>query len=105
VRQIAQVVFLHRFSKDENADSLCKTACGTPECVAPEILSGELYNGKSSDIWSLGVLFFAMLTGIASTSILFLSWSDYLLCSISFTAAGRPPPLPPLYPCQEFNVF
>lgn len=51
------------FSKDENADSLCKTACGTPECVAPEILSGELYNGKSSDIWSLGVLFFAMLTG------------------------------------------
>ena len=53
-----------RFSKDEHADSLCKTACGTPESVAPEILSGELYDGKSSDIWSMGVLFFAMLTGI-----------------------------------------
>ena len=52
-----------RFSKDELADSVCKTACGTPESVAPEILSGEMYDGKSSDIWSMGVLFFAMLTG------------------------------------------
>ena len=57
------------FSKDENADSLCKTACGTPESVAPEILSGELYDGKSSDIWSMGVLFFAMLTGEATPKI------------------------------------
>lgn len=59
---------MDRFSKDENADSICKTACGTPECVAPEVLTGELYDGKSSDIWSMGVLFFAMLTGELSFS-------------------------------------
>ena len=53
-----------RFSKDELVDSKCKTACGTPECVAPEVLTGGIYEGKHSDIWSLGVLFYAMLTGI-----------------------------------------
>ena len=52
-----------RFSKDEYVDSICKTACGTPECVAPEVLTGGLYDGKFSDIWSSGVLLYAMLTG------------------------------------------
>lgn len=66
-------VLLCSFSKDEIADSDCKTACGTPESVAPEILAGKLYyDGKASDIWSLGVLFFTILTGMA--------------CQISFTA-------------------
>jgi serine/threonine protein kinase len=42
---------------------LASTSCGTPCYVSPEILSGRSYDAKKSDIWSLGVVLFAMLTG------------------------------------------
>ena len=33
----------------------CRTACGTPGYVAPEIIGGQKY-GASCDVWSLGVI-------------------------------------------------
>ncbi len=39
-----------------------KTMCGTPVCMAPEIISGCLYNYKV-DVWSLGTVLFHLLTG------------------------------------------
>mmetsp|Transcript_3109 Transcript_3109/g.4767 ORF Transcript_3109/g.4767 Transcript_3109/m.4767 type:complete len:313 (-) Transcript_3109:188-1126(-) len=37
-------------------------ACGTPHYIPPEIIVGREYT-KSSDVWSLGVLAFTLLTG------------------------------------------
>lgn len=39
------------------------TLCGTPEYLAPEILTSKAH-GKGVDWWTLGVLIFEMLTGI-----------------------------------------
>jgi serine/threonine-protein kinase ULK/ATG1 len=47
---------------DEN--DLAKTQCGTPLYMAPEILRGEFY-GSKVDVWSLGTIFFEMLTGFS----------------------------------------
>ena len=44
-------------------DGLAITPCGSPCYASPECLSGKAYDGKKSDCWSLGVIFFAMLTG------------------------------------------
>ena len=40
-----------------------QTACGTPSYAPPEMLEGLQYNGETSDIWSCGIILYAMLCG------------------------------------------
>ena len=42
---------------------LLKTACGSPCYAAPEMVRGEEYYGPHVDIWSTGVILFAMICG------------------------------------------
>ena len=44
-------------------NELLSTACGSPCYAAPEMLSGEKYNGINIDIWSSGIVLYAMLCG------------------------------------------
>lgn len=42
---------------------LLKTACGSPCYAAPEMIAGKKYAGSGVDIWSCGVIMFALICG------------------------------------------
>jgi serine/threonine protein kinase len=50
-------------SRFVRADGLVDTPCGSPCYVSPECISGRPYDGRKSDLWSVGVITYALLTG------------------------------------------
>ena len=50
-------------SNTYESGQLLKTACGSPCYAAPEMIAGNAYKGMNVDIWSCGVILFAMICG------------------------------------------
>ena len=54
---------LSALPQQARADGMLRTACGTPNYVAPEIIRGRGYDGSKADVWSCGVILFVLLAG------------------------------------------
>lgn len=63
-------------SNTHDGGKLLQTACGSPCYAAPEMIAGAHYCGPKADIWSMGVILFALISGYlpfedSNTSVLY----------------------------------
>ena len=68
-----------------------KTACGSPCYAAPEMIAGKQYIGPKADVWSMGVILFALVCGYlpfedSNTSVLYkkILAGDYKVSNIFY---------------------
>ena len=51
------------FANTYKVNGLLDTYCGSPFYASPEMIIGKKYEGPEVDVWSLGVILFALLCG------------------------------------------
>lgn len=52
----------HHHSQQQGG-RLLSTACGSPCYACPEMIRGQDYHGPGADVWSMGVILYAMVCG------------------------------------------
>lgn len=67
------------------------TLCGTPDYIAPEVVSTKAYN-KSVDWWSLGILIYEMLTGYTPfyDQTPMKTYENILVCNVRYPSYLNP---------------
>ncbi|VDO95067.1 unnamed protein product, partial [Soboliphyme baturini] len=48
---------------EKGVNGMLETCCGSPAYAAPELIAGDPYFGNEADVWSAGVLLYALLCG------------------------------------------
>eukprot|EP00794_Sanderia_malayensis_P013985 gene13985-15443_t len=61
--KISDFGFATRYPSGKRQTTFLETFCGSYAYAAPEVLQSQKYDGRKADIWSLGVVLFAMLNG------------------------------------------
>ncbi|PWN32131.1 Pkinase-domain-containing protein, partial [Meira miltonrushii] len=51
------------FTREFEGKKLMETFCGTTGYAAPEMLAGRRYTGEEVDVWSLGIILYALVCG------------------------------------------
>jgi serine/threonine protein kinase len=51
------------FSRKDSSETLFRTQRGSPLYASPEVISNIPYDGKAADMWSIGVILFALVCG------------------------------------------
>jgi serine/threonine protein kinase len=74
-----------------------QTFCGTICYSAPEMLKGEKYAGEKVDVWSLGIILFALLTGE-------LPWDDDDDLLTKHKILSSDPPYPESFPAEAKDL-
>lgn len=60
------------------ANKWLETPCGSPHYASPEVIRAEPYRGDKADIWSCGVILFAMLAGFLPFNAHTEDWRDVI---------------------------